>query len=64
MLCECRTNNIYVEKLMKEQPSISKHELKEKLYDFAVSNGNGLCADVIAECKHMQNPEDESSMYI
>ena len=57
-------NKQYVEKLMKEQPSISKHKLKEKLYDFAVSNGTGLCADVIAECKHMQNPEDESSMYI
>ena len=48
---------------MKEQLSISKHELKEKLYDFAVSNGNGLCADVIAECEYsIQNPEEDSSM--
>lgn len=52
-------NKQYYLKLKKEQPSLSEKQLQDKLYDFAVANGNGLCSDVAEVCAFKLTHPDE-----
>ena len=54
-------NKSFCTALIAEQPTLTKKQLEEKLFDFACANGNGLCGDILAECEFEDSNPDEYS---